>query len=172
MALSQKPFGFRTYARGKAKPFQNSVTLYHSQGKGYVRRDEIEKNADLVDKYKVIVGRLVPSNGELDVKPGEGYRVMTDTKILKPGEINSESYITIGVFDTEVEVNNFNNYIKNKFPRFLLRQAVSSVNINREVFKFVPLLDFHREWTDIDLYKRYGLSDDEISYVESLIRLY
>ncbi len=172
MALSQKPFGFRTYARGKAKPFQNSVTLYHSQGKGYVRRDEIEKNADLVDKYKVIVGRLVPSNGELDVKPGEGYRVMTDTKILKPGEINSESYITIGVFDTEVEVNNFNTYIKSKFPRFLLRQAVSSVNINREVFKFVPLLDFHRKWTDRDLYKRYGLSDDEISYVESLIRLY
>ena len=172
MALSQKPFGFRTYARGKDKPFPGAVILYHSQGIGYVSRNEIEKNANLVDKYKVIVGRLVPSNGELDVKPGEGYRVMTDTRILKPGEINSESYITIGIFDTETEVKNFNEYIKGKLPRFLLRQAISSVNINREVFKFVPLLDFHRTWTDNDLYIRYGLSKGEIAYVESLIRVY
>ena len=172
MALSQKPFGFRTYARGKDKPFSGSVTLFHSQGKGYVSRDEIEKNAHLVDKYKVIVGRLVPSNGELDVKPGEGYRVMTDTRILAPGEINSESYITIGVFDSEEEVLNFNDYIRGKMPRFLLRQAISSVNINREVFKFVPLLDFHKHWTDQDLYRRYGLTDDEIAYIEETIRLY
>ena len=172
MALSQKPFGFRTYARGEKHSFPNAVTLYHSQGRGYVHRDEIEKNAHLVDKYKVIVGRLVPSNGELDVKPGEGYRVMTDTRILRPGEINSESYITIGLFDTEEEVNNFNDYIRGKLPRFLLKQAISSVNINREVFKFVPILDFHMHWSDKDLYKRYNLTTDEIAYIENTIRLY
>ena len=172
MALSQKPFGFRTYARGLEKPFPNAIKLIHSQGIGYVKLSEVTKNADLVDKYKIIVGRLVPSNGELDVKPGEGYRVMTNTRILGPGEINSESYITIGIFDTETEAVNFNNYIKGKFPRFLLRQAVSSVNINREVFKFVPLLDFKQEWTDTMLYKRYGLSEEEIRFVESYIRLY
>ena len=77
-------------------------------------RQEVTKNADGIDKYKVIVGRLVPSNGELDVKPGEGYRVMTNTRILYPGEINTESYITLGIFNTDAEALNFNTYIKGK----------------------------------------------------------
>jgi len=170
--LSQKPFGFRTYARGESNAFPGAVRLLSSNGWGYVKRGEVEKNADLIDKYKLIVGRLVPSNGELDVKPGDGYRVITNTKKLYPGEINTESYITIGVFDTEEELDNYNVYIKSKLPRFLLRQAVSSVNINREVFKFVPMLDFTEKWDDAKLYKRYGLTDDEIEYVEQTIRMH
>lgn len=172
VVLSQKPFGFRTYARGEDAPFAGSIKLLSSKGFGYVSREEVTKNADGIDKYKVIVGRLVPSNGELDVKPGEGYRVMTNTRILKPGEINTESYITLGIFDTEIEALNFNTYIKSKLPRFLLRQAVSSVNINREVFKFVPRLDFTQTWTDEILYRKYGLTEVEIQYVETLIRKY
>ena len=172
VVLSQKPFGFRTYARGEDAPFAGSIKLLSSKGFGYVSREEVTKNADGIDKYKVIVGRLVPSNGELDVKPGEGYRVMTNTRILNPGEINTESYITLGIFDTETEALNFNAYIKSKLPRFLLRQAVSSVNINREVFKFVPRLDFTQTWTDEILYQKYGLTETEIQYVETLIRNY
>ena len=170
MALSQKPFGFRTYARGEEEPFEGAIRLIHSAGVGYVSRNEVEKHSELIDKYKVIIGRLVPSNGELDVKPGEGYRVITDTRILRPGEINSESYVTIGIFDTETEAANFSDYIRGKFARFLLRQAVSSVNINREVFKFVPLLDFSQHWSDAALFERYGLSDSEVDYINSLIR--
>lgn len=172
MVLSQKPFGFRTYARGEEKPFPGAIKLLSSKGIGYVKRSEVEKNADGIDKYKVICGRLVPSNGELDVKPGEGYRVMTNTKILGPGEINTETYITLGIFDTEEEARNFNAYIKCKLPRFLLRQAISSVNINREVFKFVPKLDFTRSWNDEVLYRRYGLTTDEVEYVEYIIRAF
>lgn len=168
--LSQKPFGFRTYARGEEKPFPGAVKLLTSKGWGFVKRSEVEKNADGIDKYKVICGRLVPSNGELDIKPGEGYRVMTNPQILNPGEINTETYITLGIFDTEVEAINFQAYMREKLPRFLLRQAVSSVNINREVFKFVPHLDFKQVWTDQILYKRYELTTEEIDVVENTIR--
>lgn len=168
--LTQKPFGFRTYARGKDTPFLGAIKLLSSDGFSYVKREDITKNFENIDKYKIIIGRLVPSNGELDVKPGDGYRVITNTRILFPGEINTESYITIGMFDTEAEVNNFNSYIKCKLPRFLLRQSISSVNINREVFKFVPTLDFNKEWDDATLYKRYNLTQDEIDFVESTIR--
>ena len=52
-----------------------------------------------------------------------------------------------------------------RLPRFLLRQAISSVNINREVFKFVPLQDFSKVWTDEELFEKYGLTDDDISYI-------
>jgi site-specific DNA-methyltransferase (adenine-specific) len=170
IALSQKPFGFRTYARGQEKPFPGAVKLITSKGVGYVERTEIEKNVESVDKYKVITGRFVPSNGELDVKPGEGYRVMTSPRVLFPGEINTESYITIGVFNTEKEAKNFDRYIRCKLPRFLLRQAISSVNINRDVFKFVPMQDFSKSWTDEELYAKYDLTNEEIAFIESMIK--
>lgn len=169
---SQKPFGFRTYARGEEQPFDGAVKLLSSKGFGYVHRYEVTKNDDMIDQWKIIIGRLVPSNGELDVKPGEGYRVMTDTRILEPNEICSESYIVIGSFDTELEAQHFNHYIKGKFARFLLKQAISSVNINRETFKFVPALDFKQEWTDEKLYSYYGLTQDEIDCIEQTIRMH
>lgn len=168
--LSQKPFGFRTYARGEKAPFVGSVKLLTSQGWQYVTKSSVEKNADGVDKYKVICGRLVPSNGELDIKPQDGYRVMTNPQLLMPGEINTETYITLGIFETENEAENFQFYIKEKFPRFLLRQAISSVNINREVFKFVPHLDFSRKWTDEDLYEKYDLTEEERAFVEQTMK--
>lgn len=170
VVLSQKPFGFRTYARGSKNPKDGEVKLLSSQGFGYVKREAVEKNADGIDKYKIIIGRLVPSNGELDVKPGEGYRVMTNTRLLLPGEINTESYITLGIFDTEAQAKNFDSYIKCRLPRLLLRLAISSVNINREVFKFVPKMDFSKPWTDAELYAKYGLTDEEIAFIESMIK--
>jgi len=170
IVLSQKPFGFRTYARGSNKPFPGAIRLLSSKGFGYVKRSEVDKNADGIDKYKVITGRFVPSNGELDVKPGEGYRVMTTPKLLLPGEINTESYITLGLFDTEAEARNLMSYMACRLPRFLLRQAISSVNINREVFKFVPLQDFSKSWTDTELFEKYGLTDEEIAFIVSNIK--
>ena len=168
--LSQKPFGFRTYVRGKDAAFPGSVKLLTSKGFGYVHRSEVSKNADGIDKFKVITGRFVPSNGELDVKLGEGYRVMTTPRILFPGEINTESYITLGLYDTQNQAENFVSYMKCKLSRLLLRQAISSVNINREVFKFVPIQDFDKPWTDEELYAKYNLSEEEIAFTESLIR--
>ena len=165
IVLSQKPFGFRTYARGTDQPFPGAIKLLSSKGFGYVARTEVDKNSDGIDKYKVITGRFVPSNGELDVKPGEGYRVMTTPRILLPGEINTESYITLGLLDSETEAKNLKKYMECRLPRFLLRQAISSVNINREVFKFVPLQDFSKVWTDEELFEKYGLTDDDISYI-------
>lgn len=166
----RNPFGFATKERGKKQSFRGAVALLSSQGVGYVSRDQISKNTNLINKYKVIIGRLVPSNGELDVNPADGYRVITNTRILKPGEIHTESYLLIGAFDTLDEAKNFDSFIKLKFPRFLLRQAISSVNITKECFRFVPFENFREKWTDEKLYKKYGLTQEEIEFIESMIR--
>ena len=42
--------------------------------------------------------------------------------------------------------------------------------MTKEVFSFVPLQDFNEEWTDEKLYKKYGLSEDEIAYIENVIK--
>ncbi|MBX3004007.1 MAG: Eco57I restriction-modification methylase domain-containing protein [Anaerolineales bacterium] len=166
----RNPFGFATNYRGRTKSSSESVRLLSSQGFGFVKRSEVVKNIELIDKYKIIIGRLVPSNGELDVNPADGYRVITNTRILKPGEIHTESYLLIGAFKTLKEAKNFDGFIKLRFPRFLLRQAISSVNVTKDCFRFVPYEDFKESWTDEQLFRKYGLSKDEISYVESVIR--
>ena len=116
----------------------------------------------------------------MSVKPGEGYRVLTEPKILKPKEINTETYIDTAVFNSEIEAESYSKYLHTKFARYLLRQGVTSVNITKECFAFVPLQDFTEEsdidWSksvkeiDAQLYKKYNLSDDEIAFIESMIK--
>ena len=170
LVLSINPFGFRTYFRGRHEKKVGDIKILTSEGWSYVSRDEVGKSRELVDKYKIIVGRFVPSNGELNVKPGEGYRVLTMPKILDKGEINTETYIDTAVFDTLTEAENYKKYICTKFARFLLRQAITSVNVTRECFSFVPLQDFSKPWTDEELYMKYNLTDEEIQFIESMIK--
>lgn len=175
--LPINPFGFRTYFRGKE---QGTVKILTSKGWAYVERNEIPKGKELIDQYKVIIGRFVPSNGEMSVKPGDGYRVLTEPKVLKPMEINTETYIDTAVFHSQIEAENYCKYLHCKFSRYLLRQSVTSVNVTKECFVFVPLQDFTDksdiDWSqsvaDIDrqLYRKYGLTDDEIAFIESMIK--
>ena len=169
-AYPRNPFGFATNYRGRSDKRLGDIELLTSKGFQYVQRSEVVKNADIIDSYKVLIGRLVPSNGELDVDPKNGYRVITDTRIIGPGQINTETYLDIGVFRTQAEANNFDKFLKSKLPRFLLRQAISSLNVTRECFRFVPFEDFTQAWDDDKLYKKYGLTYEEIQLVETTIR--
>lgn len=175
--LSINPFGFRTYFRGKDN---GDIKILTSKGWSKVDRMEVTKGIEYIDLYKIIVGRFVPSNGEMSVKPGDGYRVLTEPQILSPAEINTETYIDTAVFSTLEEATNYKKYLLTKFARFLLRQGITSVNVTRECFAFVPLQDFTSssdiDWNkglpDIDkqLYAKYGFSKDEISFIESMIK--
>lgn len=168
--LSINPFGFRTYYRGRADRKDGDIKILTSEGWAYVGKSEVLKGLEYIDKYKIIVGRFVPSNGELNVKPGEGYRVLTTPRIINAGEINTETYIDTAVFDTLVEAEKYKKYLCSKFARYLLKQGISSVNVTRECFNFVPEQDFTKEWTDEELYGKYHLSQAEIDYIESMIK--
>lgn len=168
--LSINPFGFRTYFRGRAEKRNGDVRILTSEGWAYVARTEITKGEEYIDKYKILVGRFVPSNGELNVKPGEGYRVLTSPRIINPGEINTETYIDTAVFNTLKEAENYKAYLCTKFSRFLLRQGISSVNVTRECFNFVPVQNFTKRWTDDELYNKYELNPKEIYLIESQIK--
>lgn len=170
LVLSINPFGFRTYFRGNEKGASSDVKVLTSKGWSYVKRDQIKKGTEYVDKYKIIVGRFVPSNGEIGVRPGEGYRVITTPRILGPQEINTETYIDTAVFDTLQEAQNYKTYLCTKFARFMLRLGISSVNVTRECFTFVPTQDFNEEWTDEKLYAKYGLDKEEKNLIDSMIR--
>lgn len=171
VAFSRNPFGFESKSRGiKEKDAQHPVKLVHSQGVGYVRTSEVTKNAEYLDRWKISIGKLVPSNGEVGVDPSKGYNAMTQPRILSPYTVITDSYLVLATFKAELEAQNFAKFMALKFPRFLMHETYSSMNIAKGNFRFVPLLDFSREWTDEELYEKFGLSAEERQFIDGMIR--
>ena len=164
-------FGFPSAARGEKEPFDGCISLIHSQGTGYIKRSDVKKNAELIDKYKATISILVPCNGEVGIDPSKGYKAITTPRIEIPGEVNTFSYLVLGAFDTEEEIKNYKQYLMCKFTRFMLRLTYSSMHIARTNFVFVPDQDFMETWTDEKLYKKYELTEEEIAFIESTIRV-
>ena len=170
-AFSRNPFGFESKARGiSQKDGAHPVKLVHSQGCGYVKESDVKKNADHLDRWKISIGKLVPSNGEVGVDPSKGYNAMTQPRILSPYTVITDSYLVLATFKTENEANNFVSFMTLKFPRFLMHETYSSMNISKSNFRFVPFMDFTRAWTDAELYDYFDLTEDEIAFVEGMIR--
>ena len=91
--------------------------------------------------------------------------------ILAPDEICTETYIVVNVFDTKTEAENFISYLKTKFFVFMLGLRVSTQDINKEKFGFVPdVIDYSIAWTDAELYKKYNLTKQQIAYIERKIK--
>ncbi len=169
LVYPSNPFGFRTYIRGEGKEFAGSVKIVTSDGVGYVSRLDITKSIDAIDKYNVIMTRAM-SGGN---KPGADgkYQIIPSTmRVMSVNEICAETYICIGAFKTRNEATNLQSYLSTIFVRFLMLQAMTGIMINKDAFQFVPLQDFSHPWTDEMLYKKYGLTSEEIAFIESMIR--
>jgi len=163
---SYKPFGLRTYE----KPQKNGdIILYWQKGEGPYNRKDITIGKEMIDKWKVISSR---SGHEHAGNPGiEGKRrVLSKIEILPPGTICTETYLVIGCYKEEAQARNLIKYMKSLFFRFLLSQLMYSHGITKDTYLFVPILDMNLEWTDDMLYDRYGLTNEEINFIESKIR--
>ena len=173
IVFPSNPFGFRTYIRGEKEQFKGSVKLITSEGFGYVRRTDINKSLNAIDSYNVIMTRAM-SGGNKPGTDGKYQIVPATMKVMNPNEICAETYICIGTFNNRNEAENLRSYLSTMFVRFLMLQAMSSIMINKDAFQFVPLFvplqDFSKPWTDEELYKKYNLTDDEIAFIESMIR--
>ena len=179
---SLRPFGFRGYFtkdenfRKSKNGLKNPVICY-GKGKqtGFLERDEITKNIDWIDKYKVFTPRANNIGTELNDDN-------LNTFIGKPNTICTESYIVVGVTLSldEHSAKNLSQYLTTKFARFLHSLGKASQDATSKTYKFVPLQDFTAnsdiDWSksiseiDQQLYKKYGLSDDEISVIERMIK--
>ena len=169
LVLPSNPFGFRTYIRGKSEPFDDCLRFFHSDGIGYIARSEVAKCKNAIDTYNVITTRAM-SGGNKPNADGTYQIIPATMKVMKAGEICAETYICIGQFKTIIEAEHLMNYLSTKFVRFLMLQAMTSIMISKDVFRFVPMQDFTNDWTDQDLYNLYDLTENERDYIESLIK--
>lgn len=170
IVFKRNPFGFKSKDRGSSNQFEKKVILNSSSGKSFVKKEDIKSNKNLLNKYKVIISKLIPCNGEINVNPLIGFKVTTKPRLLDKNEIHTESYLLLAVFDLKKEAENFINYWKLKTPRYLLKQTLTSMNITTKNFIFTPFLNFKLKWTDKKLYNFFKFSSKEIEEIEKTIR--
>jgi site-specific DNA-methyltransferase (adenine-specific) len=168
-------FGIPSKEKGHPNKQNGDISLLHSvgyndQGESYISREKIKKNRQYIDKYKVKISIMVPQGGEVGINPENGYRSISTPQILPPGQVDTFSYLNIGFFDTKEEAENLVSYVSCKFTRYLIRTTYSSVHVSRDNFKFVPLVDLKRSWSDEALYSYFGLTEDEIKIIENTMR--
>jgi site-specific DNA-methyltransferase (adenine-specific) len=161
---SRKPFGLPTTFQGNKKPFDNSVLIYQNGGIGYLSKYEIVTNSDMINKYKIFIPRA--SSGS-DSFP---HSILGRPFFGDKGTACSETYMVIGPFKSKKECENVITYISTRFFRFLVLLIKNTQDTPKKVYSFVPIQDFSEPWTDEKLYKKYGLTQDEIAFIESMIR--
>lgn len=161
----QTPFGFiSSFKKYKNQPFDGAVKLYAQNNIGYVKKEQIEKGKDLVDKYKIFISK--------SYNAGENFPHQIINKPIKGGKNSccTQTYIAIGPFKTDIQTENAISYMSTKFFRFIVMLKKISQDAMRGVYSIVPIQDFTQEWTDEKLYAKYNLTDDEIDFIDSIIR--
>lgn len=166
--FSRNYFGIPTTITGGSRKRDGYVPVLTSKGDIYIPQKQVADRDNLLDKYKAVITYAM-SGGNKPSSDGT-YQVLSSLKILIPGEACSETYLIMGVFNSYEEASNLISYASTKFFRFLLLQALTSIHITKEKFCFVPLQDFSKPWTDQELYAKYSLTQEEIDFIESMIK--
>jgi hypothetical protein len=167
LVSSRKPFGLETTFQGKTTKHATDVLVYQNGGTGYTARKSITTGTVFVDKWKIYIGRAAPGTGNKDTYP---HRIISTPFVGEPGSISSETYLCIGPFDTKSQAESALSYLACRLTRMLILLHKPSQDTTRKVYTFVPTQKWTRPWTDKALYKRYGITKDEIAFIESMVR--
>ena len=136
-----------------------------SAGFGWIKESDIPKNKQALHYHKIYIPNAGGSGNDTIVlgKPFYG----------EPGSVCSVTYLVIGYngeFKSREEAENAISYIQTCFFRYLVSIKKRTQHTTRDVFLFVPLQDWSKPWTDAELYKKYNLSKESITYIESLVK--
>lgn len=160
-----------------ARRSEKDITIYGLDEKQHRVTRFVDKDYPLpknngLTKYKIFIPRNYGSGRSED-------NVFT-TILASPNEICTETFIQIFPFDSFSEMNNCNNYLKTKFARMMISIRKQDQGASKEVYSFVPLQDFTPssdiDWSksvpeiDAQLYKKYNLTEEEIAFIEKMIK--
>jgi len=161
---TRRPFGFPSTYRGRKMASGDEIVIYESGDTAFVSRSEVHSNKELIDRWKVYIPFLGSGS---DTFP---HHILGRPFIGEPGTVCTETYLLIGPFGSKEECTNVISYISTRLFRFMVLLKKPSQNATKKVYSFVPVQDFTEPWNDEKLYIKYGISEDEIEFIESMIR--
>jgi site-specific DNA-methyltransferase (adenine-specific) len=161
-----QPFSIRTNFRGAEKKsgMRKPVLLIGNNSETYIERADVPRNDAWIDQWKVLLGAAY---GAGDSFPHQIYNYPI---IAGPGTACTETYLVIDRFKTEIQAKRFAAYLRTRFVRFLVSLRKYTQHLYNERFQFVPDLPMDQKWTEEGLYKKYGITSAEITFIESMIR--
>ena len=176
--FSRNTFSLSSTVRGHKSENINDYKLLSSNGFSFIDAKSITSGSQFIDKYKVVITYAM-SGGN---KPNANgmYQVLSSLMVLNPKEVCTETFLIIDVFEDAKDANCLKTYLSTKFVRFLLLQSLSSIHITKSSFRFVPVqnftensdIDWNKTVSEIDqqLYAKYHLTDEEIAFIEKMIK--
>ena len=161
----QTPFGFVSSFRDfKETPFTNAIKYYTYGYTGFISLNQVKKNQQWVTPHKVYISKAYGERGNFP------YLFLGKPFYGEPNSCCSQTYLVIGPFKDKATCENVITYISTKFFRCMVMLKKNAQDNMSYVFGCVPIQDFSHPWTDEMLYKKYGLDDKEIAFIESMIR--
>lgn len=164
---ARKPFGLPT----NYEPQKSGIPCWFIQKIGcqFAKLSDIDDSKGYLAKWKLLVPKA-PIAGQTDFSKSVGFYYDGNTRIAKPGECCTESWIIAGAFSTIEETLSYKSYLFTKVVRFLLLQTVVSQDVTKKNFIFVPDLEHYKgEYTDKQLCEMWNITDDEWKYIDSRI---
>lgn len=139
----------------------------HKLDYAWITKYQIPKHITTKDLHKIYIPAAAGS--------GNDNQVLGQPFYGEPNSVCSQTYLVIGYDNklhnfTKEQCENIISYIKTRFFRYLVSIKKKTQNGPRGVYQFVPLQDFNEPWTDEKLYKKYGLTQQEIDFIEAMIR--
>jgi site-specific DNA-methyltransferase (adenine-specific) len=168
------PFGLATnftdYVQDAA-PRKGQLRLYANVGttrvRGAIASKAVVKNSQLIDVWKLFLP--VAGSGREREKSGVDM-VLGPTIVGEPGSVCTQTYLVAGPLRSEVEAKSVASYLRTRLVRFLISIRKPAQHVFRGMYRWVPVQTWDRTWTDAAVYKRYGITKDEIAFIESMIR--
>ena len=168
---SNDPFGFdvrqeNSYRRVKhtikLTQSKDDVSLYYNgwrnSGKGYVRKNEISKNSNWVNEPKIYIPKAWGIGNINDD--------WLNPFIVTEPSCSTETYLVVGPFKNLGIAENVYSYMQTKFFHTMVSMVKISQNTMKKAYSLVPIQDFDNPWDDAKLYKKYGLTESEIDFIE------
>ena len=164
LVSSQKPYGLGTAFHGRKVSSGHDVKVYENGGTAFVEREEIPKNIESIGRYKVYIS--AGYNG------GDNYphQIIGKPIVGEPNSCCTETYVEIGPVDSRKDATNLALYMQTKFFRFMVMLLKNTQHALKKVYQLAPQQDFSRAWTDEKLYSKYGLTGEEIAFIDSMIK--
>ena len=172
LVSTRLPFGLpNTFKGSKERQSASDLTIYVSGNErevrgteAYVSPDLVSRGTEMIPWHKVFIGKAGSGSDSFP------HSILTRPFYGAPNTVCNESYLVIGPFKDRAECGNVMAYIATKFFRFMVLLKKNSQNAAKTVYQFVPIQDFSKVWTDKELYAKYGLTDSEIGFIESMIK--
>lgn len=173
---STRPYGIRNFLFNQPhryadsnlseKEFSGSVRIFGVKGIkggakrkiGFITKSTVVRNQSTINKFKLFFTTSYSTNA---VEPPEII-------IGEPNDVCTETFLMVGPFESKIEQLNCLKYMKTKFFKAMLYFGKGTMHVTSSVFELIPLVDFHKSWTDEDLFEYFKLSDEDIEFIQKL----